>query len=75
MKPLLILSILLSLSSIYLSFQVHDLKEKTVIYDGALRELSIVLTKAGIVVPDKEGKPTVNTLLLEAWKKSNHEER
>lgn len=51
--------------------QISDLKEKNTAHEGALKEIAGVITASGIIVPDKDGKPTVNTLLLEAWKQSN----
>ncbi len=51
--------------------QISDLKEKNATHENALKEIAGVISASGIIVPDKDGKPTVNTLLLEAWKQSN----
>ena len=51
--------------------QISDLKEKNTVHENALREIAGVISASGIIVPDKDGKPTVNTLLSEAWKQSN----
>lgn len=53
------------------AIQIDDLKDQNTTHENALKEIAGVISASGIVVPDKDGKPTVNTLLLEAWKQSN----
>ncbi len=53
------------------AIQIDDLKDQNTVHENALKEIAGVISASGIIVPDKDGKPTVNTLLLEAWKQSN----
>jgi hypothetical protein len=68
MKPLLFFfAIVIS----FLSYQVYSLSNKVATHNRAVTEIARVITNSGLVVPDVDGKPEINTLLLEAWKQSH----
>ena len=43
------------------AIQIDDIKDQNTVHENALKEIAGVISASGIIVPDKDGKPTVNT--------------
>lgn len=56
---------------VYLVWQNHTIKNRLGAQERAITEIAGAIVQGGIIVPDKDGKATVNTILLEAWKQTN----
>lgn len=63
-----IVAVITLVGSAYFMYTVY---QKINAHANAIQEISTVVVQGGLVVPDKDGKPTVNTLLLDAWKQQN----
>lgn len=59
---------LLVLLLIGLGYTTYSLNKKVKLHEQAIREIAGVITKSGLVVPDKNGNAVVNQILLEAWR-------